>query len=256
MISYVYVIQNILNNKIYVGKSNNPQDRWKTHKKVSLGGKIKYPRDFFSIHGSLAKYGCNHFTFQIIEEFNNEEECLNAEQFWIQFFRSWDRDFGYNLSLGGDGVAPTIETKNKMSKAQQGEKHSQAILTEILVMEIYHKYKTGDYTQRQLAQEYHVNYGSINDIIKNRTWKHLKRTTLSKPHSVEQSKKLFVRNGKSSGNSKITENQVMKGILLYKTGNYTFKKIGEILGVKTHTIRAAIVGTNWKHIDRGLNANQ
>jgi group I intron endonuclease len=247
----IYTIQNKINNKVYVGKSNNPEIRWGVHKKVASGGKEKYPDDFFAIHGALAKYGVYNFTFKIIEEFADEKECLEAEVRWIEYLKSHDRAYGYNLSLGGDGASPTEETKRKMSEAQRGEKHSHAILTEALVIEILEKYSTGDYTQTKLSKEYGVNRGTIGDIVGFRTWKHIPRPVLSKKvHSLEQSKKLFVRNGEAVGSAKMTKDSVKEAIKLYATGQYTYKQIAEMFNVKPHTIGAIVRGTNWKHIER------
>jgi group I intron endonuclease len=248
MTSFVYIIQNKINHKIYVGKSNDPNVRWGVHRKVALGGREKYPNDFFAIHGSLAKYGFDNFIFEVIEQFDDEQDCLEAEGFWIQFFRSWDRSFGYNLSLGGDGSSPTEETRRKMSIAHQGEKHSQANLNEKQILEIWQKYSANNYTQEQLAEEYGVHKATVNDILTRKTWAHI---TKDLPNFV---KKAYSRPGEQSGHNKITEEQVIEGIRLYNTGKHTYKEISELLGVKMHTIRAAIVGTNWKHIDRGLYA--
>lgn len=251
---YIYIIQNKINYKLYVGKSNNVNTRWKTHKKVSLGGKKKYPNDFFIIHGALSKYGIDNFNFQIIEEFNDEKECLQAEEFWIQFFRSWDRSYGYNLTFGGDGESPTLETRLRMSKAQRGDKNPQAILNDQLVIEILNKYNTGDYNQRQLAKEYNIHYATINDLIRNKTWKHIVRLPLlSKNIHSDKQKELFIRNGEKTGNNKLTEENVKEVIKLYNNEQYTYKQIAKMFNIKTPTIYAIINGITWKHITRDIN---
>lgn len=124
---YIYVIQNVINSKIYVGKATDPCNRWKRHIIFAEGGKEKYPQHFQYIHSSIAKYGKDEFTFQVVEEFENEIDCFDAEQFWIQFFRSWDRNFGYNLTIGGEGASGRVvseETKNKIRVKATGRLHS------------------------------------------------------------------------------------------------------------------------------------
>lgn len=37
MTFYIYTIHNILNNKIYVGKSKNPEKRWQKYLKIAHG---------------------------------------------------------------------------------------------------------------------------------------------------------------------------------------------------------------------------
>lgn len=117
---YVYVIQNTLNLKIYVGKSKKRKSlRFNEH--LSLAKLGNSNKNFSLIHAALAKYGVDNFTFQTIEKFEDEQECLEAEKFWISFFRSnvsrFGNECGYNLTDGGDGHSKpcSIETKNKIS---------------------------------------------------------------------------------------------------------------------------------------------
>jgi group I intron endonuclease len=62
------------------------------------------------------------------------------------------------------------ETKEKLSEAQRGENHSQAKLSWIQVKEIREKYFTGNYFQKELAEEYNVHKSDISHIIQNKTW--------------------------------------------------------------------------------------
>jgi DNA-binding NarL/FixJ family response regulator len=65
--------------------------------------------------------------FQIIEEFETELDAFEAEQFWIQFFRSWDKNYGYNLTTGGEGSSGRImseATKDKIRAKATGRLHS------------------------------------------------------------------------------------------------------------------------------------
>lgn len=124
----IYVIQNKSNSKIYVGKTADPQDRWNKHVIYSKGGKEKYPSHFQYVHASMAKHGIDQFTFQVIEEFEDETECFEAEQFWIQFFRSWDKNCGYNLTVGGEGASGRVVsevTKDKIRIKAVGRLHTE-----------------------------------------------------------------------------------------------------------------------------------
>jgi group I intron endonuclease len=113
--SYIYIIQNRINNKIYVGKSNNPKSRFYDHKKVALAGKQRYPEGFFAIHAAISKYGVENFSLEIIEEFSTEEEAYGAETFCIKFFNSNNKNYGYNCNLGGEGgISPNEEVLAKL----------------------------------------------------------------------------------------------------------------------------------------------
>ena len=57
----------------------------------------------------------------------------------------------------------------------KGENHPYAKLTEYDVKMIIGLYKTGVFTQLELAKIAGVSRSSIEDIIHNRTWKHIKR---------------------------------------------------------------------------------
>jgi hypothetical protein len=58
-------------------------------------------------------------------------------------------------------------------RSTQGERNKHAVLTEQDVLEIRKKYPTGNYLQRQLADEYNVTVATINDILKRRSWRHV-----------------------------------------------------------------------------------
>jgi group I intron endonuclease len=120
---YVYIFQNKRNHKIYVGKTDNLSKRLAKHKNCA-----KNPITYF--HKSLAKNGIESFSFFTIEEWGKEEDCLEAEKFWIEFFQSNRQECGYNLTEGGDGSSGykhTPETIRKISgkgNAFYGKKHT------------------------------------------------------------------------------------------------------------------------------------
>jgi group I intron endonuclease len=115
----IYLITNLVNGKIYVGKSNDPQVRWRDHKKIATGGKDKYPTEFFAVHAALHKYGIDKFKFEIIEEFDSEDESYKAETRWIEFYQSDNKNNGYNCNKGGKGgIIPNEETRRKLIAAQ------------------------------------------------------------------------------------------------------------------------------------------
>lgn len=85
----IYKITNQINSKIYIGqdKHNNPN---------YLGsGKI--------LHLAFKKYGTENFIKEIIEECESKEHLDERERYWINFYKSTDRNIGYNIALGGKG---------------------------------------------------------------------------------------------------------------------------------------------------------
>lgn len=248
---YVYLILNLINGKGYTGKTNNYNERWMIHKKVARGGKEKYPKDFYAIHAAISKYGEENFSFQILEETDNEKEANDLEIWWIGYLGTHvSSGKGYNLTHGGDGI--TEETMKKIisiNKTRIGEMASRAKLKEISVIEIINKWFSGLYTQRALAQEYNINYGTICDIIHNRTWKHISRPSIIKENLrlIHKENKLYSKPGI---NAKLSGAQVIDIIKSYNSGDYTQKELGEKYGVSRENISSIISNRNWKYIER------
>jgi group I intron endonuclease len=113
----IYGIKNLINEKIYVGKSINIKLRKKAHENSFIR------KQAVNIHLQRAvdKYGIENFEFVILEEviLNNIND---KEQYWIAYFKSYDENFGYNKTMGGDGGNLTIETKLKISKTSPNRK--------------------------------------------------------------------------------------------------------------------------------------
>lgn len=119
-ISGIYCIENMINYKKYVGKSNNIYKRWYDEK---LGLDKKY---FHNIHLQRAwdKYGSASFKFYIIETCD-ERALSEREQFWINELDSYHN--GYNQTLGGEGSIGAVcsdEKRRKLSNSHLGDKNA------------------------------------------------------------------------------------------------------------------------------------
>lgn len=97
VITGIYKIENMVNHKVYIGQSKNIYTRWNTHKyKLNKGtSPNKYLQNAYN------KYGKDNFEFSIICECK-EEELNEKEKFYISFYKSTDRKYGYNLESGGN----------------------------------------------------------------------------------------------------------------------------------------------------------
>ena len=109
-IPVIYGIKNLINNKIYIGKSINVNIRKKQHENAFNR------KDGVNTHlqHSIDKYGIVNFEFLIIEEVSLDT-IDEREQYWIQNFQSFNPLVGYNKTMGGDGGNLTEETKIKIS---------------------------------------------------------------------------------------------------------------------------------------------
>lgn len=93
VVSGIYKITNIENNKVYIGSSKDIYQRWTRHR--SDLSKNKH----HSIHLQRAwnKFGENKFIFEILEECP-DTILFEKEQEWYNHFKCWNDEFGYNCS--------------------------------------------------------------------------------------------------------------------------------------------------------------
>ena len=122
----VYQLFNTVNGKIYIGKTRNFRLRKSEHLTVAKGGKDMYVKKFTLIHKALVKYG-DAIEFILMQEFISEAEALEAEKYWIQFYKTnvskYGRDFGYNLTDGGDGISGYKHTEEAINLMKENVPH-------------------------------------------------------------------------------------------------------------------------------------
>ena len=96
----IYKIENLINHKIYIGKSNNINKRFEDHKRLAYY--TSSPAYNYPLYKAIRKYGINNFDFSIVEECA-EKELENKEKYWINYFDSYGEK-GYNQTPGGEGA--------------------------------------------------------------------------------------------------------------------------------------------------------
>lgn len=119
----VYKITNKVTNKIYIGITNQGSGaRYRHHWYESRIGEPS------PIHRSMAKYGEDNFTLEIIDFADTYDELKEKEKYWIKQYNSTDKSIGYNLTEGGDGTfgrKHSEETKEKIRQKALGRKVSE-----------------------------------------------------------------------------------------------------------------------------------
>lgn len=118
----IYGIRNLKNNKIYIGKSINIRQRIYNH----IGGlNSKDPkRENQHFTNAWWKYGKESFEYFILEIFEKSENLENLlkerELYWMNFYNSTNREFGYNLRRDSStNIIVHEETRIKLSEAQK-----------------------------------------------------------------------------------------------------------------------------------------
>jgi len=105
----VYLIRNIKNGKVYVGQTNNLKLRKRNHFS-DLKANIHHNKH---LQSAWNKYGERNFEFEVLEECSLDR-LDEVEIYWIKYYESYNRRFGYNFELGGNNSPQTQETRDKI----------------------------------------------------------------------------------------------------------------------------------------------
>ena len=103
----VYMHTNKLNNKKYIGITCRPVEvRWRDGKGYKLN------RHFWS---AIQKYGWDNFIHEILALNLSKEEAQKLEVELISVYNTTDENFGYNVSIGGEGGARYSTEEEKIA---------------------------------------------------------------------------------------------------------------------------------------------
>lgn len=99
----IYIIKNLINNKVYIGSSVNIEERW-SHHRSAFNPNYSYERNK-PLYLAFQKYGKDNFSFSILEECHINE-LAEKEKYYIKLYDCCILDGenkGYNLTRGGEG---------------------------------------------------------------------------------------------------------------------------------------------------------
>ncbi len=111
-LGYIYLIENDINDKLYVGQTTDLKTRVRKH--------FHNNRKDTAIGCSIRKYGPDHFDLVLIEACYSQQELDEREIFWIKQLNT-RVSVGYNLTSGGfTNARHSSETIEKMRCSKQG----------------------------------------------------------------------------------------------------------------------------------------
>ena len=145
MYGYIYIITNLINNKVYIGQTKRSiKERYYNHIRNAFNYNKHHP-----LYDAMRLYGLDNFEVKQLDIADSKELLDQKEISFIRQFNSQDSNFGYNIGPGGESnfsgmhhtekaklkisIASknqiwTQERKNKISDAQKG--HSNHIQTD------------------------------------------------------------------------------------------------------------------------------
>lgn len=166
----VYAIVHPESGRLYIGSSVNIYSRWRSHK-----SDLKNRRHYcVYLQRAWDKHGEEAFEWRVLESCLKEKLILIArEQHWLdrykgQLFNS------INTANPAESRCPTAEERQAMSERMKGNKngygtHYHGCLTELDVIEIMHRYATGE-SSKSIAAHFGVTRTNINRITSRKIW--------------------------------------------------------------------------------------
>lgn len=259
--SFVYEIVNKITGTIYVGKSNNPNQRFKTHMSDSNRGSSYLAK-------AVSKYGSESFEFNVIGEFESEDLAYAYERSRIEELTCQGNKL-YNLCGGGRGIIMTPQLHEKMIPIWQDPKRLKKISDKSLSnwrsssfkddisFKVKAKFSDPDFKKKHSdATRVGMTAKSrkkISDTHKGRVQSVKERAARSvgclrywtEERRHEQSKKMMCEN---NPNTKLCRHDVIKCRVLSELFIISVSQIARILFLPSKATRSAINGETWKDV--------
>lgn len=156
----IYKIESLTNRKLYIGSAINIKERWRSHKKL-----LKKDKHYNKhLQNAWNKYGEDNFSFEIIECVEYKNILIEREQYWLDYYNSYDRKIGYNISPTAGSPLGVKHTQELKEKRREISKTKKSILQIDLNGNIITHWKS----LKEISKKTEISYSQIADILKNR----------------------------------------------------------------------------------------
>lgn len=196
---YVYQITNVINNKSYIGITNDYKKRWSNHRTVYNNKSSKeYDKPLYR---AFRKYGIDNFTFKVLKEGLSLDQANLIEQELIQSLHTLTTENGYNVTKGGEGTKGI---------SKYGANNNNACLTQDEAQYILDHRDQPEYVlYEQFAEK--ISYSAFKDIYLSKTYTNLSTSTPIYPFNLEFSSQF-------TSSNKLTYNEVVELREMYAQG--------------------------------------
>lgn len=158
VVSGIYSIRNIQNNKSYIGSSKDVIDRWKSHI-IEMNNGNHYCEDFNYID-------LNNLEFIILEINSDVDNLVNREYTYINLFKTNNVEYGYNIM----SKTKKVKSNRKYSPMQIETKLKRTNFELSDIIEIKQLLADG-IKINDVAKKFNAHYATIQSIKSCQTWK-------------------------------------------------------------------------------------
>lgn len=153
----IYKIENKINGKVYIGQSVNIKKRIYMHRYKAYNEKEKRTYDLY-LYAAIRKYGKENFLYTIIEQC--DKKLLNdREQYWIKYYKSNQKEHGYNLSDGGNSIY-----------IQNAKANSNITIKKNKISKVKDLLLNSDLSIKEIAKECNITKQSVTNINRGHSW--------------------------------------------------------------------------------------
>jgi len=147
----IYIIRNTVNNKVYVGQTNNIKNRMYKH-----FSEARNMSDNMPIHEAMRNLGMDKFYYEILE--SNAKNPDERERYWISLLNSLV-PFGYNKTIGDTDIVAGSGYDNINAKFTPEDIHN--IVNDLMYPGM---------SVSAIAKKYNCALATMMDINKGRTY--------------------------------------------------------------------------------------